>query len=398
MKNNYLIISIVGLFSLVSCGTTTRMQSENNRYQNGIYYTPSANDHIAYQNDQQELRNLQNKTQKSIYDSRTNTETIYLSGDNEVDINYNPNINYAIVDSDESYEQRLRKFDSPTYTININTNYSWGGNPWWGPNWGWNNYYWPYYGSRWWRYNNWWGNWYDPWWGPNWGWGPSWNNPWWGGCYDPWWGGHHHHPYPGPGISNRPRRDVYYGKREQSPLYNQGRPSGGNYNRNPSTNQVRGNSSNMQNQRPGYNNSGVSSNNSSMTGSINGNNSSNNNSGTVYRRGSSSSNSNNGYINSRPSSQNSNTSNTSSGQSQSTKYRRTETKANVSTGNNNSNSNKSNSNSYNRSSNNSNSNNSSYSRSSYGSGSSYSSGSGASRSSSGGATRSSSGGGSTYRR
>ena len=125
MKNNYFILSIVGLLGLTSCGTTSNLSSDNNKYQNGIYYTPSANEQYAYKENQQDLKSLQNKTQNAIYNQKTNTETIYLDGDdNIIDIDYNPNINYSIIDNDESYEARLRKFDSPTYTININTSYS----------------------------------------------------------------------------------------------------------------------------------------------------------------------------------------------------------------------------------------------------------------------------------
>ena len=150
MKNNYFILSIVYLFTLISCGTSSKLShNENNKFQNGIYYTPSANEQYASNQNKQELKELQNKTQNSFYNRGTNTETIYLDGDqNIVDIDYNPNVNYSIVDNDESYESRLKKFDSPTYTININTNYAWGGNPWWSSSWYWNSPW--YWGNRWW--------------------------------------------------------------------------------------------------------------------------------------------------------------------------------------------------------------------------------------------------------
>lgn len=252
MKNNTLFLYLAGIFSLISCGTASHASYSGSQYQNGIYYTPDANAVYAEAKNQQELKSLQektknsfsNSTQRSTYDNKTGTETIYVGDTNLVNISYNPNVTYSIVDDDESYESRLRKFDSPTYTININLDNN--DYPWWDVNFGWYRPYGITWGTGW--YNPWWGPYYS-WYGPRWSWG--WNSWYaWDGFYDPWynpwyrpyWHNHHWHgggywPVPGP------RRDVYYGRRESGPSYNN-RPAnnGGSYTRrDPSMNQIRGN-------------------------------------------------------------------------------------------------------------------------------------------------------------
>lgn len=251
MKNKYLFLYLAGLLTLISCGTARHASSAGNEYQNGIYYTPDVNQTKAYAQNQEELVNLQNKTTKSfsnstqhsVYDKKANVETIYIGDTNRVDINYNPNVTYSLVDDDQSYEARLKKFDSPTYTVNIEAdNNPYDYYPWWSANFGWYRPYGISWGTGW--YNPWWGNyyswygpgWYDPWYGPGFGFGHGWNswygwgNPWYGSWghpwynpwFDPWYG-------PGPVHSNR---DVYYGRRDSSPSYNN--------RRDPSLNQIRG--------------------------------------------------------------------------------------------------------------------------------------------------------------
>lgn len=417
MKNKNLFLYLAGVLTLISCGTASHASYSGSKYQNGIYYTPDANAVYAEAKNQEELKNLQgktkttfkNSTQQSTFDTKTGVETIYVGDTNLVNIQYNPNVNYSVVDDNESYESRLRKFDSPTYTININledNNYY----PWWDVNFGWYRPYGMTMGTGW--YNPWWGSyysWYGPsywnrWYGPNWGWN-NWYS-WHGGYYDPWfdpWYGPGYYPgyYPGHWPSHRPSRDVYYGRRDSSPSYNN-RPGmnngGGSYTRRqPGINQIRGNNN-------GYY-TGRNENNSQQAGNTGGSsyrrgNSSQGYNGAVYNNGvinkgsGSSSNQGQGY---RPSGNNNNNNN-----SQGSMYRRSATRTNSSTY---SNSSRENNNQTYRNNGNNNTNNT-YNQNTYNrgsstrsTGSSFSTGSSYSGSSSGttsgGGT---SGGGSSYRR
>lgn len=280
MKNSTLFILLAGTLILFSCGTTNRTSYATSEFRNGIYYTPDQQDEQTYVQSKTELNKLQSATAQSLnntskgnsYNSQTNVETIFVGDTNAINIDYDPRITYSIVDDDESYESRLRKFDSPTYTINIEWNDPWY-NPWWGT---WYRPYWSTWGTAW--YNPWWGNyyswwgpsyspwygwggWYDPWWGPSWG--PSWYYPWGSpGYYPP-----HHHSGHG--------RDVYYGRREGGSSYNtsghRGANSGGSYTRRePNMSHIRGNNGT-------YIQGGNTQNRPANTG------------GSVYRRGGSSS-------------------------------------------------------------------------------------------------------------
>ncbi len=426
MKNTNLFLYIAGVFTLISCGTASHASYSDSKYQNGIYYTPDAAAAYAEAESRKELDNLQGRTknsfnsstQRSDFNNKTGVETIYVGDTNLVNISYDPNITYSIVDDDESYEARLRKFDSPTYTVNINldNNYypwwdinfgwyrpygiTWGTgwyNPWWGP-------YYSWYGPRWW--NSWYGpGWGNSWYGPGWGWG--WNNWYaWNGWYDPWynpWHGHWNDHWQGHWPAPGPRRDVYYGRRENvSPNGRpvNGRPgvnTGGSYTRrDPNINQIRGNNNNYTGRNP------------NNTQSVN-------TGGSIYRRGGSQNHNgaifNNGASNSGQ--QNSSGQNyrppvnSNGGNSQGSMYRRSATKSSSTTYSNSASDRRNNEtyrnqSNYNRNNYNS---NSSYNRSNYnrsqntvnsGSSSSYrSNSSGGNTSGSSGTTNS---GGSSYRR
>lgn len=240
MKNSNLFLLLASVFALASCGTYTyTAQQGGTQFRNSIYYTPGSTDSREYVQEQQYMAQLQEKTSSALqdaqtqsYDASTNTMTVQVGDNNVVDIEYNPNVTYQIVDDRESYEARLRKFDSPTYTINIEM----GATPWWGLDW---NTSWRWRTS--WRWHN---PWYYPWSYP---WYGAWNSPWyadymWGfhspyydpfydpfyhPFYSPWWVyHHHHHHYPGfhpghgPGApSHGHGRDIHYGKRNDSPSY-----------------------------------------------------------------------------------------------------------------------------------------------------------------------------------
>ena len=258
MKNSNLFLLLAAVFALASCGTYTyTAQQGGSQFRNSIYYTPGSTNSQEYIQEQQYMAELQEKTdgalqnvQTQSFDASTNTMTVQVGDNNVVDIEYNPNVTYRIVDDQESYEARLRKFDSPTYTINIEM----GTTPWWGLDWrtSWYGRHYSWYRSSWRWYNSWYFPWSHPWYG-------AWNSPWyadymWGfhtpyydpfydPFYSPWWGhyygpgfyypnwhlgyypGHHHHypgfhPGHGPGApSHGHGKDVRYGKRNDSPSY-----------------------------------------------------------------------------------------------------------------------------------------------------------------------------------
>ena len=253
MKNSNLFLLMAAVFALASCGTYTHTAQQGGaQFRNSIYYTPGNTNSQEYVQQQQYIAQLQEKTgetlqnvQTQTYDASTNTMTVQVGDNNVVDIEYNPNVTYQIVDDQESYEARLRKFDSPTYTINIEM----GTSPWWGFDWrsSWYGRHYSLYRPSWGWYSSWYSPWYYPWYG-------AWNSPWyadfaWGfydpfydPFYSPWWNhyygpgfyhpswhlgyypGHHHHHHPGlhpghgPGAPTH-GKDVHYGKRNDSPSY-----------------------------------------------------------------------------------------------------------------------------------------------------------------------------------
>lgn len=181
MKNKVLcLLLIAGSMAISSCGTTSYYSSAN--YDDGIYYRPTSESRAEMIAANRELHNLEQEAEKSyiVADSDGNT--------------------YVLTDN-ESYENRLRKFDNPTYSFYIDYGnwYSPWYNPWWG------SYRYPYYGYA---YNSWY---------------YGWDNPWYGGYYgyyDPWyygWGGYYgwYHPgwYPGycyPGHYHPGHGGTYY--------------------------------------------------------------------------------------------------------------------------------------------------------------------------------------------
>ena len=268
MKNNNLFILMAAVFALFSCGTANRSaQYSSSQFRNSIYYTPDSRSSLAYVQEQEELKQLQERTSDAVQKAVTapDTKTVYVGESNEVEIKYEPGTTYAIVDDPESYEARLRKFDSPTYTINIdfglydpypwyNYRYGWytpyGGG--WYPNWShpWYGSFYPWHRAswrwdwqyRWDRFHNWGWGWYDPFYDPYWGhayWPGYWHG-YWPGYHPVYHPGHHHGPhhpgyYPGHGPGARPDRgrDVYYGKRNSTSTYreaNRGSVTGTNPN------------------------------------------------------------------------------------------------------------------------------------------------------------------------
>ena len=217
MKNNILLALLACSMFMFACGTMTRTaQNTQPGFVNSIYYTQDQAEELAYNQSQEDLKEIQNET-TSFLDG--NKQTIYVGDTNVVTIDYNPEYTYSIVDDQESYEARLRKFDSPVYTVNIewdqNNYYDWHNwNRWYThSHWGWYN--------PWYRYSSWRNPWYC---GYGYGYGYGWYDPWYYsygygyGWYDPWWG-HGWAPAPFPNHS-QPHRDIYYGHRNSAPSYN----------------------------------------------------------------------------------------------------------------------------------------------------------------------------------
>lgn len=244
MKNNILLVLMAGALFLCSCGTMTKTaQNTQTGFVNSIYYAPDKGEELAYNQSKEELAQIQNET-TSFLDGRN--QTIYVGDTNVVTIDYNPEYTYSIVDDQESYEARLRKFDSPVYTVNIewnpSYNYDWyNWNRWYThSHWGWYN--------PWYRYSSWHNPWYYGY-GYGYGLGLGWYDPWYTtswyspyyGWYDPWWG-HGWAPAPFPNHS-QPHNNIYYGHRNSSPSYNATAGRGGSsYTRNmANVNQIRGN-------------------------------------------------------------------------------------------------------------------------------------------------------------
>jgi len=263
MKNSNLFILMAVVFALFSCGTANRSAYNNgSQFRNSIYYTPQRVEANEYAQQAEYLEELQERTvtatenaaARQSYNAATNTKEIYVGDNNYVNIDATPGVTYKIIDDQESYEARLRKFDSPFYSINIDINdfnswydyrYGWYGTwhrPWY------MSYYWwhtPSWYMRWnWHYN--WGIYdpfYDPWWGPDYWYGyyPGYYPGYWPGYWPSHRPGIHppHKPgyYPGhgPGAKPTPGRDVYYGKRNSTPSYNAHKGNNNIVNNNPAS-------------------------------------------------------------------------------------------------------------------------------------------------------------------
>ena len=211
MKNISVSILVAVSLALVSCGTGTYSANGNGGYMNSIYYTssdavPGASEQVSPTtyttvSSGQNVNQLKTRTtailnsNSNVFASQTGyTDTIFVGDENIVNVEYNPQTTYVIADDDESYEARLRKFDSPTYTVNVVID-PWD-LAWYNPfAWNWNYHYYGYrygyhsaiYWNDWWSWR--WG-WHDPW-GYGWNYWDRWYYPYsyysWGwGWHDPW--------------------------------------------------------------------------------------------------------------------------------------------------------------------------------------------------------------------
>ena len=177
----YCLALTVMALSMSSCGVYYTTSYSTSPRVDGIYYRPTTASRIAVV--ESTVPQYNETPVEAYFETDPETGRIYLA-------------------EGISYEELLRKFDSPTYTVNIN----YGGwyDPWYNPWWGsWRyrsryHYYSPYYSGYWYS------SWYDPWYYDSYCWSRgyyyggwystySWYDPWyWGSpyCYH-----YYHHPY-----------------------------------------------------------------------------------------------------------------------------------------------------------------------------------------------------------
>jgi Putative GTPases (G3E family) len=165
--------------SLSSCGVYYTTSYSTSPRVDGIYYRPTTASRLAVvESTVPQYNNYQTEAPAETYfETDPETGRIYLA-------------------DGVSYEELLRKFDSPTYNVTIN----YGGwyDPWYNPWWGsWryrHHYYSPYYRGYWYS------SWYDPWYYDSW---YTWSRGYYYGgwysaysWYDPWyWGSPYYHHY-----------------------------------------------------------------------------------------------------------------------------------------------------------------------------------------------------------
>lgn len=149
MKNNLfrpILVALLALTFTSSCGINNYYSSSE--YDDGIYYRADRSSRVRMVSDKVRNRELEPTKEYLAEDEEGNLYVVseYLNG--------------------ETYESRLRKFDSPTYSFSIN--FGVWGNPWYNPWWGnWIYPFGPCYASTYWCWR--WGYW-DPWFDPVWGW------------------------------------------------------------------------------------------------------------------------------------------------------------------------------------------------------------------------------------
>ena len=195
MKNK--ILALVSLSLVIgSCGTSTYTASYT---EDAIYDSSKPEKYLASAQDatpDNELAFLKKKTKQYRYNN-SYSDTVYVDSNGVANIGVVGEGTYVIVDRSESYEERLRKFDRPVYTFNLNIDlddYYYFGNPWWYRSWRYAYSPWYYRYNRWgyygyydyYRYQDYWAySWYNPWY--------DWNYGWYGDRYG--YNYPHHYPY-----------------------------------------------------------------------------------------------------------------------------------------------------------------------------------------------------------
>lgn len=284
MKKLILLITIP--FLLSSCGASLRYSEyfDDPVYDTGerVYY--DSQNQISQQEPNKAINAQNNQVFKNVIIRMNDSDTLLVTDGN-----------YIVLDTLESFEELLTKFDTPFYVIDMEsldnditserTSFDYLYNPWNSP-WRFSSYSWY---SSW--YNPWYSSWYTPW-SSYWYYG--WYNPWYSPWYTPWyyswypswyypysWHGGYGYGYSWPiGGPNHQPKDVYYGKRvpdSSRPNYFGGASSGGSYTRRiyspqinstsvrKSSGQVETNASSTSNSRTSYTRSSSSSSNSNSS-------------------------------------------------------------------------------------------------------------------------------------
>jgi len=212
MKNSFYILLIFG-FVISSCGTSKQYTSSeygdaiyNNSPEKVIVLSTATDEGMA--NLKQQTKEL-GRTTVNGYDAKV----VYVNDEGEANIVVEGEGSYLILDSTMSFEERLTKFKSPNYNINIYISDRWGWNdsdyysPWWYMSsnpWFYGNRMNRYYGSSYYYY--------DSWGSPFSRWGNRYNDPWYYG-FNNWYGyyGYGYYGYPFNRYYNNYDYYGYYG-------------------------------------------------------------------------------------------------------------------------------------------------------------------------------------------
>lgn len=165
MKNSIFALALIGLIA-TSCGTSGQYASS--RFDDAIYSGPANTIVIASATDTR-IQDLKERTAQTstIEFNGKEARVVYMDENNTVNlpVDIDNENTYLLIDGDISYEELLKKFESPDYTINLYIENRWSDwdyfyRPWdWRYNsWRWNRYnryygYWgnyPYYARHYW--------------------------------------------------------------------------------------------------------------------------------------------------------------------------------------------------------------------------------------------------------
>ena len=145
MKNSIFALAITGLIA-AACGTSGQYASS--RFDDAIYSGTENKVYVSATDSRlQDLKNRTAETSTLIVNGKK-AQVVYMDENKTVDIpvNIDEENTYLVIDESISYEELLRKFDSPDYTINLHIESRWDDwdyyRPWM---WGYNPWSWRYY-------------------------------------------------------------------------------------------------------------------------------------------------------------------------------------------------------------------------------------------------------------
>ena len=199
-------IFISALLALTSCGSAAQyaIDSSDQRFQDGIYYTPktSNGEAVVASSDMEETDYLVAKTKNSpiFMKSGEKVDTLFIPQDKVARIDFNKKDSLTSVFLYDNDGWNTWAAYQPWYSASWygwgSPFYSWGYNPWyyggWYSPWRYGYYGWhsPWYYDPW-YYGGWYGGWYSHWYYDPWYYG-GWYDPW---FYDPWYYGGWYSPW-----------------------------------------------------------------------------------------------------------------------------------------------------------------------------------------------------------